>query len=155
MLGSYAALEGRYYCKPHYQQLFKLKGNYNEGKRGSVWHSKHRLLYTAFYFSRVSFRCARVRLDATQVQVGPAVNHWRYTLNGFRAVFQQHCWLDSLSIWPHVVWISDSCDVSQRTYSHKFTHWRIDERREREERERERRRRRKRERESICVVYWI
>jgi len=30
-LGNYAALEGKYYCKPHYQQLFKLKGNYEEG----------------------------------------------------------------------------------------------------------------------------
>jgi len=30
-LGSYAALNGKFYCKPHYTQLFKLKGNYNEG----------------------------------------------------------------------------------------------------------------------------
>lgn len=30
-LGSYAALEGEFYCKPHYQQLFKSKGNYDEG----------------------------------------------------------------------------------------------------------------------------
>ncbi|KAL6075726.1 Xin actin-binding repeat-containing protein 2 [Balamuthia mandrillaris] len=30
-LGSYAALDGQYYCKPHFKQLFKLKGNYSEG----------------------------------------------------------------------------------------------------------------------------
>lgn len=30
-LGNYAALQGKYYCKPHLQQLFKLKGNYDEG----------------------------------------------------------------------------------------------------------------------------
>ncbi|KAJ3417514.1 LIM domain and actin-binding protein 1 [Chytridiales sp. JEL 0842] len=26
-----ASLEGKYYCKPHFKQLFKLKGNYAEG----------------------------------------------------------------------------------------------------------------------------
>nr|XP_044601015.1 LIM domain-containing protein 2 isoform X1 [Equus asinus] len=30
-LGSYAALHGEFYCKPHFQQLFKSKGNYDEG----------------------------------------------------------------------------------------------------------------------------
>jgi len=30
-LGNYAALEGNMYCKPHIKQLFKLKGNYDEG----------------------------------------------------------------------------------------------------------------------------
>eukprot|EP01088_Endostelium_zonatum_P001403 TRINITY_DN1170_c0_g3_i1.p1 TRINITY_DN1170_c0_g3~~TRINITY_DN1170_c0_g3_i1.p1 ORF type:complete len:789 (-),score=393.94 TRINITY_DN1170_c0_g3_i1:47-2227(-) len=30
-LGSYASLGGKYYCKPHFKQLFKEKGNYNEG----------------------------------------------------------------------------------------------------------------------------
>jgi len=30
-LGTYAALQGKYYCKPHLKQLFKLKGNYDEG----------------------------------------------------------------------------------------------------------------------------
>eukprot|EP00761_Pharyngomonas_kirbyi_P002198 gb/GECH01002202.1/.p1 GENE.gb/GECH01002202.1/~~gb/GECH01002202.1/.p1 ORF type:complete len:103 (+),score=17.92 gb/GECH01002202.1/:1-309(+) len=28
---NYAALQGKYYCKPHFQQLFRLKGNYHEG----------------------------------------------------------------------------------------------------------------------------
>uniref|UniRef100_A0A8C6TV17 LIM domain containing 2 n=1 Tax=Neogobius melanostomus TaxID=47308 RepID=A0A8C6TV17_9GOBI len=30
-LGTYAALQGEFYCKAHYQQLFKSKGNYDEG----------------------------------------------------------------------------------------------------------------------------
>lgn len=30
-LGGYAALQGKIYCKPHFKQLFKSKGNYNEG----------------------------------------------------------------------------------------------------------------------------
>lgn len=28
-LGSYASLEGKYFCKPHFKQLFKAKGNYS------------------------------------------------------------------------------------------------------------------------------
>ena len=30
-VGSYAALQGKIFCKPHFKQLFKLKGNYDEG----------------------------------------------------------------------------------------------------------------------------
>eukprot|EP01137_Pigoraptor_chileana_P010225 Opistho-2@59527 len=30
-LGNYSAIGGVYYCKPHFKQLFKLKGNYDEG----------------------------------------------------------------------------------------------------------------------------
>ena len=30
-LGNYAALQGKLYCKPHFKQLFKVKGNYDEG----------------------------------------------------------------------------------------------------------------------------
>ncbi|KAK5875165.1 hypothetical protein CesoFtcFv8_027677 [Champsocephalus esox] len=30
-LGNYASLHGRMYCKPHFTQLFKSKGNYDEG----------------------------------------------------------------------------------------------------------------------------
>ena len=29
--GTYAALQGKIFCKPHFKQLFKLKGNYDEG----------------------------------------------------------------------------------------------------------------------------
>eukprot|EP00794_Sanderia_malayensis_P016945 gene16945-18652_t len=30
-LGNFAALSGKIYCKPHFKQLFRLKGNYDEG----------------------------------------------------------------------------------------------------------------------------
>jgi len=30
-LGNYAALKGNYYCKPHFKQLFQLRGNYDGG----------------------------------------------------------------------------------------------------------------------------
>eukprot|EP01121_Diplochlamys_sp_Union-15-3_P002430 TRINITY_DN1212_c0_g1_i2.p1 TRINITY_DN1212_c0_g1~~TRINITY_DN1212_c0_g1_i2.p1 ORF type:complete len:703 (+),score=204.05 TRINITY_DN1212_c0_g1_i2:100-2208(+) len=33
-LGNYASLKGKYYCKPHFKQLFALKGNYDEGFGG-------------------------------------------------------------------------------------------------------------------------
>eukprot|EP01087_Luapelamoeba_hula_P017888 TRINITY_DN568_c0_g1_i3.p1 TRINITY_DN568_c0_g1~~TRINITY_DN568_c0_g1_i3.p1 ORF type:complete len:333 (-),score=80.48 TRINITY_DN568_c0_g1_i3:93-1091(-) len=33
-LGNYAAVAGKYYCKPHFKQLFKLKGNYSSGFGG-------------------------------------------------------------------------------------------------------------------------
>jgi len=40
-LGNYASLSGKYYCKPHFKQLFALKGNYSEGfgeeKHSSKW----------------------------------------------------------------------------------------------------------------------
>jgi len=37
-LGSFAALEGKYYCKPHFKQLFARNGNYNQGF-GTLKHS--------------------------------------------------------------------------------------------------------------------
>jgi hypothetical protein len=30
-LGNYAALNGVFYCKPHFKQLFAVKGNYSDG----------------------------------------------------------------------------------------------------------------------------
>ena len=30
-MGNYACLQGQFFCKPHYQQMFKEKGNYDEG----------------------------------------------------------------------------------------------------------------------------
>lgn len=36
-LGSYASLEGKFFCKPCFKKLFKLKGNYSEGF-GKVQH---------------------------------------------------------------------------------------------------------------------
>jgi hypothetical protein len=30
-LGNYASMQRRFYCKPHFKQLFALKGNYDTG----------------------------------------------------------------------------------------------------------------------------
>ena len=43
-LGNYASLHGNVYCKPHFCQLFKAKGNYDEGfglrPHKELWESK-------------------------------------------------------------------------------------------------------------------
>ncbi|NWI32410.1 XIRP2 protein, partial [Sula dactylatra] len=43
-LGNYASLQGKIYCKPHFKQLFKSKGNYDEGfghkQHKELWNSK-------------------------------------------------------------------------------------------------------------------
>ncbi|NWI93693.1 XIRP2 protein, partial [Pitta sordida] len=43
-LGNYASLHGKIYCKPHFKQLFKSKGNYDEGfghkQHKELWKSK-------------------------------------------------------------------------------------------------------------------
>ncbi|XP_061074625.1 LIM domain and actin-binding protein 1-like [Conger conger] len=41
-LGNYASLHGNAYCKPHFSQLFKAKGNYDEG----FGHRPHKDLWT-------------------------------------------------------------------------------------------------------------
>uniref|UniRef100_A0A8C3IPN0 LIM zinc-binding domain-containing protein n=1 Tax=Chrysemys picta bellii TaxID=8478 RepID=A0A8C3IPN0_CHRPI len=40
-LGTYATLRGNIYCKPHFNQLFKAKGNYDEG----FGHKPHKELW--------------------------------------------------------------------------------------------------------------
>ena len=42
-LGTYAAIAGTYYCKPHFKQLFALKGNYDEG----FGHEQHKAKWAA------------------------------------------------------------------------------------------------------------
>ncbi|XP_008592944.1 PREDICTED: xin actin-binding repeat-containing protein 2 isoform X3 [Galeopterus variegatus] len=45
-LGNYASLHGQIYCKPHFKQLFKSKGNYDEGfghkQHKDQWNCKNR-----------------------------------------------------------------------------------------------------------------
>uniref|UniRef100_A0A673HJT6 LIM zinc-binding domain-containing protein n=1 Tax=Sinocyclocheilus rhinocerous TaxID=307959 RepID=A0A673HJT6_9TELE len=41
-LGTYASLHGDIYCKPHFSQLFKSKGNYDEG----FGHRPHKEMWT-------------------------------------------------------------------------------------------------------------
>ncbi|NXC09199.1 XIRP2 protein, partial [Orthonyx spaldingii] len=49
-LGNYASLHGKIYCKPHFKQLFKSKGNYDEGfghkQHKELWNSKDQLRST-------------------------------------------------------------------------------------------------------------
>ncbi|NWX35030.1 XIRP2 protein, partial [Notiomystis cincta] len=49
-LGNYASLHGKIYCKPHFRQLFKSKGNYDEGfghkQHKELWNSKDHLSST-------------------------------------------------------------------------------------------------------------
>eukprot|EP01147_Barroeca_monosierra_P004902 gene4902-6905_t len=42
-LGSFAAYKGAVFCKPHFKQLFKLKGNYDEG----FGYEQHKFKWTA------------------------------------------------------------------------------------------------------------
>uniref|UniRef100_A0A8D0HMW3 LIM domain and actin binding 1 n=1 Tax=Sphenodon punctatus TaxID=8508 RepID=A0A8D0HMW3_SPHPU len=42
-LGTYASLRGNIYCKPHFNQLFKSKGNYDEG----FGHKPHKELWSS------------------------------------------------------------------------------------------------------------
>ncbi|XP_064143111.1 xin actin-binding repeat-containing protein 2 isoform X2 [Loxodonta africana] len=42
-LGNYASLHGKIYCKPHFKQLFKSKGNYDEG----FGHKQHKDKWTS------------------------------------------------------------------------------------------------------------
>uniref|UniRef100_A0A8C0G1C1 LIM zinc-binding domain-containing protein n=1 Tax=Chelonoidis abingdonii TaxID=106734 RepID=A0A8C0G1C1_CHEAB len=42
-LGNYASLHGQSYCKPHFKQLFKSKGNYDEG----FGHKQHKELWSS------------------------------------------------------------------------------------------------------------
>uniref|UniRef100_A0A667XLI7 Xin actin binding repeat containing 2 n=1 Tax=Myripristis murdjan TaxID=586833 RepID=A0A667XLI7_9TELE len=52
-LGNYASLHGRMYCKPHYKQLFKSKGNYDEG----FGEKPHKELWNVFFFFLFQFYC--------------------------------------------------------------------------------------------------
>uniref|UniRef100_A0A8C5XA66 LIM zinc-binding domain-containing protein n=1 Tax=Malurus cyaneus samueli TaxID=2593467 RepID=A0A8C5XA66_9PASS len=53
-LGNYASLHGKIYCKPHFTQLFKSKGNYDEGfghrQHKELWNSKDQLKHNPFQY---------------------------------------------------------------------------------------------------------
>ena len=56
-LGNYAALSGKYYCKPHFKQLFALKGNYSEGFGEEKHSSKWAADPTGSFFFFFHFHC--------------------------------------------------------------------------------------------------
>ncbi|NWU31375.1 XIRP2 protein, partial [Dyaphorophyia castanea] len=55
-LGNYASLHGKIYCKPHFKQLFKSKGNYDEG----FGHKQHKELWNS--------KDQRSSIDSTQAE---------------------------------------------------------------------------------------
>ena len=63
-LGNFAALNGVYYCKPHFKQLFAVKGNYSDGFGGGNAPSVSPALLSSFLF--ILFIITRQRK-----------NHWK------------------------------------------------------------------------------
>ncbi|NXH34315.1 XIRP2 protein, partial [Myiagra hebetior] len=61
-LGNYASLHGKIYCKPHFKQLFKSKGNYDEG----FGHKQHKELW--------NFKDQRSSIDSTQAEETNPIN---------------------------------------------------------------------------------
>ncbi|NWU11492.1 LIMA1 protein, partial [Cephalopterus ornatus] len=58
-LGTYASLRGNIYCKPHFSQLFKSKGNYDEG----FGHKQHKELWAG-----------KTECEESPEKTGPGVN---------------------------------------------------------------------------------
>uniref|UniRef100_A0A672NTL1 LIM zinc-binding domain-containing protein n=1 Tax=Sinocyclocheilus grahami TaxID=75366 RepID=A0A672NTL1_SINGR len=58
-LGNYASLHGRMYCKPHYKQLFKSKGNYDEGfgerPHKELWTESFKKLYLKHLVCKINW----------------------------------------------------------------------------------------------------
>ncbi|NWV49454.1 XIRP2 protein, partial [Daphoenositta chrysoptera] len=61
-LGNYASLHGKIYCKPHFKQLFKSKGNYDEG----FGHKQHKELWNS--------KDQRSSIDSTQPEETNPIN---------------------------------------------------------------------------------
>ncbi|NXI21354.1 XIRP2 protein, partial [Sterrhoptilus dennistouni] len=69
-LGNYASLHGKIYCKPHFKQLFKSKGNYDEG----FGHKQHKELWNSKdkdQLSSISSTQAEETNPINSVPVGP------------------------------------------------------------------------------------
>ncbi|XP_042652872.1 LIM domain and actin-binding protein 1 isoform X2 [Tyto alba] len=68
-LGTYASLRGNIYCKPHFNQLFKSKGNYDEG----FGHKQHKELWAGKTESEESLEKTVHDLNATESPPSPGV----------------------------------------------------------------------------------
>uniref|UniRef100_A0A674H7E9 LIM zinc-binding domain-containing protein n=1 Tax=Taeniopygia guttata TaxID=59729 RepID=A0A674H7E9_TAEGU len=70
-LGNYASLHGKIYCKPHFKQLFKSKGNYDEGfghkQHKELWNSKDQLKTQSI---SIFIICNNFRCEAPGVHKG-------------------------------------------------------------------------------------
>lgn len=68
-LGTYASLRGNIYCKPHFNQLFKAKGNYDEG----FGHKQHKELWSSKTECEESLEKTLHGVNATESPQNPGV----------------------------------------------------------------------------------
>ncbi|NWV07773.1 LIMA1 protein, partial [Ptilonorhynchus violaceus] len=68
-LGTYASLRGNIYCKPHFNQLFKSKGNYDEG----FGHKQHKELWAGKTEYEESLEKTIHGVNATETPQSPGV----------------------------------------------------------------------------------
>ncbi|XP_064330618.1 LIM domain and actin-binding protein 1 isoform X1 [Phalacrocorax carbo] len=68
-LGTYASLRGNIYCKPHFNQLFKSKGNYDEG----FGHKQHKELWAGKTEYEESLEKTIHGVSATESSQSPGV----------------------------------------------------------------------------------
>ncbi|KAM6308071.1 LIM domain and actin-binding protein 1 [Podargus strigoides] len=68
-LGTYASLRGNIYCKPHFNQLFKSKGNYDEG----FGHKQHKELWAGKTECEESLEKTAHGVNATESPQSPGV----------------------------------------------------------------------------------
>ncbi|XP_043821973.1 LIM domain and actin-binding protein 1 isoform X2 [Dromiciops gliroides] len=68
-LGTYASLHGRIYCKPHFNQLFKSKGNYDEG----FGHKPHKDLWASRNETEESLERPAQLINSTESPQNPGV----------------------------------------------------------------------------------
>ncbi|NXX14522.1 LIMA1 protein, partial [Podargus strigoides] len=68
-LGTYASLRGNIYCKPHFNQLFKSKGNYDEG----FGHKQHKELWAGKTECEESLEKTAHGVNATESLQSPGV----------------------------------------------------------------------------------
>ncbi|XP_061299350.1 LIM domain and actin-binding protein 1 isoform X1 [Pezoporus flaviventris] len=68
-LGTYASLRGNIYCKPHFNQLFKSKGNYDEG----FGHKQHKELWAGKTECEESLEKTVHGVNATENPQSPGV----------------------------------------------------------------------------------
>ncbi|NWQ66715.1 LIMA1 protein, partial [Neopipo cinnamomea] len=68
-LGTYASLRGSIYCKPHFNQLFKSKGNYDEG----FGHKQHKELWAGKAECEESPEKTVPGVNATEAPQSPGV----------------------------------------------------------------------------------
>ncbi|XP_029893063.1 LIM domain and actin-binding protein 1 isoform X3 [Aquila chrysaetos chrysaetos] len=68
-LGTYASLRGNIYCKPHFNQLFKSKGNYDEG----FGHKQHKELWAGKTECEESLEKTVHGVNATESPQSPGV----------------------------------------------------------------------------------